>query len=326
MPVYVGVNGESKLVTEAYIGNKYNQAVPIYLKNIIPKGFSPVEYIYSVSDLGDGFIDTGVIPNQYTKMIITFSPGTNRCTLLTTEKYDYNYIENDNCSTYSSSSSSSCYTEDSNESDSNNNNNSNESEYNSNNDDNNLNCSNYYYVDLFTDRVSNGSNISYIYDSNIKKNLFIGTFYNFCTLTIGNKSIGSSSNSTDSVKINNVGSSKLGSSLTKYYTFIINEDECKKSYIKFSNEEEKRLLLTNEAPYICKSKNTIKLLGSTYIALYYCAIYQNLLTDVTPTREYFPCIKDDGELKGLYETVEGKFYTSRGILTGPPIERYNIVY
>ena len=47
MPIYVGINGEAKLVTEVYIGNKNNSAIPIYLSNIIPKTCAPVSYIYS---------------------------------------------------------------------------------------------------------------------------------------------------------------------------------------------------------------------------------------------------------------------------------------
>ena len=113
----------------------------------------------------------------------------------------------------------------------------------------------------------------------------------------------------------------LNSIPTDYCTFIINKNSNRESYIKINNEEEILLGASTSELY---DNYKIKLLSFPYLPICYCAIYQNLLVNTTPTREYFPCMEKSTCKAGFYETIEGKFYTSNNFSAGPFIEEYNL--
>lgn len=253
MPIYVGVNGEAKLVTEAYIGNRNNQAVPLYLGNIIPKTHIPVSHIYLKDFIGNAstkyIIDTNVEPTAYTKTITVFIPHRRSSSVTTSLIYS---------------------------------------------------AGDYFSLGFFN---NNPSGI-YVYCGDFKIttiNTYNGIGPELSTLE------------------------DLNSIPTTYYTVIMNKSSRKDTVLKINNNSEYITLGTNSSGTI-RNPTTIKLLFMDETPIRYFAVYRNSLTNITPIKEYFPCIERSSGRVGLYETVEGIFYSnySDKIAAGPVIDKYDL--
>lgn len=68
MAIYIGVGGVAKKVIQIYGGDDYGNAKVIYKHGIVPDGYIPVEYIFN-DHSATNYIDTGVKPNTYTRLI-----------------------------------------------------------------------------------------------------------------------------------------------------------------------------------------------------------------------------------------------------------------
>lgn len=248
MPIYVGVNGEAKLVTEAYIGNRNNQAVPLYLGNIIPKTHIPVSYIYLTNSLSHYDLDTNIIPSVYTKTITVFAP------------YNHNNGGSAIRLLYSGGDN--------------------------------------YRAGFYREDPNN----LYIYcgDFHIPGNTYQ---YNGPTLQF---------------------LPNLNSIPTNYYTLIMNKSTNKETVLKVNNDEVYRIG-TNPSGTI-NNAETIKLIGSEFAPICYFAVYKNSITNITPLKEYFPCIERDSGVPGFYETTQGIFYfNNKGrYAAGPAINEYSL--
>jgi len=103
MPIYIGVGGKARKVKVAYIGDSQGNAQVIYKSGVVPDGYIPVEYIYNNHSYTN-YIDTGIIPNSYTRIIVKFklrSTAINdRGILGTGSGIGYMGIINDNSNTY----------------------------------------------------------------------------------------------------------------------------------------------------------------------------------------------------------------------------------
>lgn len=76
MSIYIGINGQARQIKSAYIGDTYGNAQVIYKSGIVPSGYIPVEYIYNDHN-NLNKIDTEIIPNTYTRLIVKMSIGSN---------------------------------------------------------------------------------------------------------------------------------------------------------------------------------------------------------------------------------------------------------
>lgn len=256
MPIYVGINGEAKLVTEVYIGNKNNYAIPIYLSNIIPKTCAPVSYIYSNTNYSNtnylGFLDTGITMTPYTKIILIFAP-------------------------YISTGSK---------------------------------APNKKYLIQWTTNATTG--LGY------KNSVYAPAIVEYGSVDVDEY------NNTINL-LNQL--ENLGDLPQTYYTYIVNKSGNKDFYIQEDNlnlDTHTSYSLGNNSQSPTTNITTIKLLIQKEAPLCYCAIYQNVLKDFSPTREYYPCVNIDSATPGLYETVEGIFYSNNSIVAGPIITQYTL--
>ena len=89
--------------------------------------------------------------------------------------------------------------------------------------------------------------------------------------------------------------------VNKIYTVDINKNLSKESYL--DNE----YLFKNQDPI--NTTNKITIFSQYEVAgfrLYSCAIYQSMTTGIL-TKNYIPCIKIEGNIAGLWESVKGVF-------------------